>query len=67
MSKINLDHTLHIQRCCVSGGFCKMYRVAKNILQNPLTQHRWMWRVWYGLILLMGAPALLAHKIRSLN
>jgi hypothetical protein len=25
-----------------------------------------MWRVWYGLILLMGALALLAHKIRSL-
>jgi hypothetical protein len=24
-----------------------------------------MWRVWSGLILLMGAPALLAHKIRS--
>jgi hypothetical protein len=43
-----------------------MYRVAKNILQNPLTQHRWMWRVWSALILLMGAPTLLAHKIRSL-
>jgi hypothetical protein len=43
-----------------------MYRFTKNILQNPLTQHRWMWRVWSGLILLMGAPTLLAHKIRSL-
>jgi hypothetical protein len=49
------------------GVFYKMYRVAKNILQNPLTQHRWMWRVWSGLILLMGAPTLLAHKIRSLK
>jgi hypothetical protein len=48
------------------GGFYKIYRVVKNILQNPLTQHRWMWRVWSRLILLMEAPMLLAHKIRSL-
>jgi hypothetical protein len=40
MSKINPDHTLYIQRCCVR-------------------------RVWSGLILLMGAAGLLAHKIRS--
>jgi hypothetical protein len=39
--------------------------LALYILQKkPLTQHRWMWRVWSGLILLMGTAALLAHKIR---
>jgi hypothetical protein len=31
MSKINLDHTLHIQRCCVRG-FCKMFFTTLYIL-----------------------------------
>jgi hypothetical protein len=34
MSKINPDHTLHIQRCCVRG-FCKMFFVNLYILQKP--------------------------------
>jgi hypothetical protein len=34
MSKINPDHTLHIQRCCVRG-FCKMFFATLYILQKP--------------------------------
>jgi hypothetical protein len=67
MSKINPDHTLHIQRCCVRGVFVKCTELQRTFYKTPLTQHRWMWRMWSGLILLMGAPTLLAHKIRSLN
>jgi hypothetical protein len=34
MSKINPDHTLHIQRYCVRG-FCKMFFATLYILQKP--------------------------------
>jgi hypothetical protein len=33
MSKINPDHTLHIQRCCVRG-FYKMFFATLYILQK---------------------------------
>jgi hypothetical protein len=48
----------------VSGGFVKCSLQLCTFYKNPLTQHRWMCRVWSGLILLMGAAGLLAHKIR---
>nr|ACN34980.1 unknown [Zea mays] len=45
--------------------FVKCTELQRTFYKTPLTQHRWMWRMWSGLILLMGAPTLLAHKIRS--
>jgi hypothetical protein len=47
------------------GVFVKCTELQRTFYKTPLTQHRWMWRMWSGLILLMGAPTLLAHKIRS--
>jgi hypothetical protein len=42
-----------------------MYRARVEGVERLLYKHRWMWRVWSGLILLMGAAALVAHKILS--
>jgi hypothetical protein len=76
MSKINPDRTLHIQRCCVYFAKKPLHSCSVHFTKTPLTQHHWMWRVWSGLILLMGAvrsglillmgaAGLLAHRIRS--
>jgi hypothetical protein len=67
MSKINPDRILHIQRCCVYFAKKPLHSCSVHFTKTPLTQHHWMWRVWSGLILLMGAAALLGHRIRSHN
>jgi hypothetical protein len=65
MSKINPDCTLHIQRCCVYFAKKSLHFCSEHFTKTPLTQHHWMWRMWSGLILLMGAAGPLAHRIRS--
>jgi hypothetical protein len=35
MSKINPDHTLHIQRCCVRGIFVKCTELQRTFYKNP--------------------------------
>jgi hypothetical protein len=35
MSKINPDHTLHIQRCCVRGVFVKCTELQRTFYKTP--------------------------------
>jgi hypothetical protein len=62
-----------LERIPRQGGFRKMYRARVGGVEGlvckidvaPLDVEDW--RVWSGLTLLMGAAALLAHKIRCLT
>jgi hypothetical protein len=67
MSKINPDHTLHIQRCCVRGFFCKMYRARVGGVEGllckidvvPLDVEGVVW-----IDFAHGSSSALVHKIR---
>jgi hypothetical protein len=56
-----------LEKIPCQGGFCKMYRARVRGVEGLLCKidvAPLVWRVWSELILLMGAAALLAHKIR---